>query len=87
MIRFYERYDIDKYDIPGAPLHDPCVVAYLVDPTMFSSRGMAAAIDHANEASIGNTYGAEGEEPTATVLVDVDAERFFDLVISRIGSL
>ena len=87
MVRFYERHDMDKYDIPGAPLHDPCVIAYLIDPTMFTSTAVAAAVEHANEASIGNTYAIEGDEPTAEVLVDVDADRFFDLVISRIGGL
>ena len=87
MLRFYERHDVDKYDIPGAPLHDPCVIAYLVEPSIFSGHVAHVAIDHANEASIGNTYEAEGKEPNAVVMTDVDADRFFDLVVSRVGSL
>lgn len=87
MLRFYERYDVDKYDIPGAPLHDPCVIAYLVDPTLFTGHAAHVAVDHVVEHSIGNTYEQEGLEPNATVMTDVDAERFFELVVSRVGSL
>ena len=29
MIGFFERYDMSKYSAPGAPLHDPCTVAWL----------------------------------------------------------
>jgi purine nucleosidase len=87
MLRFYERYDVDKYDIPGAPLHDPCVIAYLVDPTIFKGHAAHVAVDHVEEATIGNTYEIAGAEPNATVMTDVDTDRFFDLVVQRVGSL
>ncbi|MGI9585929.1 MAG: nucleoside hydrolase, partial [Acidimicrobiia bacterium] len=56
MVRFYEKYDVDKYDIPGAPLHDPCVIAYLVAPHLFGGESASIAVDYVNEDSIGNTY-------------------------------
>jgi purine nucleosidase len=87
MLRFYERYDVDKYDIPGAPLHDPCVIAYLVDPTLFRGHAAHVAIDHVSEETIGNTYEISDAEPNATIMTEVDAERFFDLVVQRVGSL
>lgn len=87
MLRFYERHDVEKYDIPGAPLHDPCVIAYLVDPSLFEGHSAHVAIDHATEASIGNTYEVEGATPNATVMTDIDAERFFAMMIARVGSL
>jgi purine nucleosidase len=87
MLRFYERYDVDKYEMPGAPLHDPCVIAYLVDSTLFSGHRAHVAVDHTEESTIGNTYEVEGETANAMVMTDVDASRFFDLVISRVGSL
>jgi purine nucleosidase len=34
---FFERFDMEKYGSAGAPLHDPCVIAYLIAPA--SSRG------------------------------------------------
>jgi purine nucleosidase len=87
MIRFYERYDIDKYEMPGAPLHDPCVIAYLIEPSLFSGADVSIAVEHADEDTIGNTYIDPGGETNATVMTDVDADGFFDLVVGRIGSL
>lgn len=86
MIRFYERHDIDKYDIPGAPLHDPCVIAWLVDPSLFDGEERLVAVDHVSEEEIGRTRYDEGGRP-ATVMNDVDAGRFFDLVIDRVGRM
>lgn len=87
MIRFYEQYDVDRYDLPGAPLHDPCVIAYLVEPSIFNGHTAHIAIDHSNEASIGTTCEVAGEASTAMVMTDIDADRFFSLVIERVGAL
>lgn len=87
MIRFYETHDIDKYDIPGAPLHDPCVIAYLVDPSMFDGHTATVAIDHTSESGIGNTFEIDEGEPNATIMTEIDADRFFSLIIERLGSL
>ncbi len=88
MVRFYERHDVDKYDIPGAPMHDPCVIAYLVDPTLFTGAERTISVDHDREASIGNTsYVGEGEGARATVMTDVDADAFFRMLVDRICSL
>ncbi|MEN8238673.1 MAG: nucleoside hydrolase, partial [Actinomycetota bacterium] len=88
MIRYYEKHDVEKYDIPGAPMHDPCVIAYCIDPTIFSGTTHHVAVDTTHEDTIGNTYIDDGAgEENATVMTSVDAERFFDLVVKRIGSL
>ena len=88
MIRFYEKHDIEKYEIEGAPMHDPCVIAYCIDPTIFSGTDHHVIVDTTHEDSIGNTSIADGEgRPNATVITGVDAARFFDLVVRRIGSL
>ncbi|MFV2000799.1 MAG: nucleoside hydrolase [Acidimicrobiia bacterium] len=88
MVRFYEAYDIDKYDLPGAPLHDPCVVAYLIDDSLFTGSSHHVVVETRNEEHIGGTTVDDSAgPPNATVIKDVDAERFFELVVSRIGSL
>ncbi|MEN8683606.1 nucleoside hydrolase, partial [Marivita sp.] len=38
MTDFFERFDKEKYGSAGAPLHDPCVTAYLIQPDLFSGR-------------------------------------------------
>ncbi len=88
MIRYYEQYDIAKYDIEGAPMHDPCVIAYLIDPTLFGGSAHHVVVDTVHEETVGNTTidDAAGEA-NAVVMTNVDAERFFSLVVERIGSL
>jgi purine nucleosidase len=63
------------------------VIAYLVDSSLFTGHTAYVAIEHADETTIGNTYEISGLEPNAMVMTDVDADRFFDLVTQRVGSL
>jgi purine nucleosidase len=35
MLEFFERFDEEKYGTDGGPLHDPCVIAYLLQPGLF----------------------------------------------------
>ena len=87
MIRFYEQYDMEKYRIEGAPLHDPCVIAYLVQPDLFTGVTGGVRVDHRNEGTIGNTSFDDDSPDVATVMTGVDAPGFFDLVVERVGSL
>lgn len=89
MIRFYEQYDIEKYGIEGAPLHDPCVVAFLVDPSLFTGVEGPIGVDIVAEDSIGNTYfDRDGVSPAArTVMTGVDSDGFFTMLIERLATL
>ena len=42
---FFERFDKEKYGSEGAPLHDPCVIAYLVRPELFTGRHINVEIE------------------------------------------
>ncbi len=84
MIDFYGIYDINKYGWIGAAMHDPTVIAYLIDPSLFTGKRLSVGIDHSDAASLGNTYVRDdGSEPNATVMFDIDAARFFELVVER----
>ena len=87
MIRFYEQYDMEKYHIDGAPLHDPCVIAYLVQPGLFTGVTGGVAVEHRDETTIGNTSFDADSSYEATVMTEVDAAGFFELVVDRVGSL
>jgi purine nucleosidase len=91
MLDFFDRYDETKYGTDGAPLHDPCVIAYLLHPGLFSGRRCHVAIEHSSVATIGMTlvdwWGVTGNDPNALVMNDVDADGFFSLLLDRIGRL
>ena len=91
MLDFFDRYDMEKYDTNGAPLHDPCVIAYLLEPDLFAGRNCHVAIATDDGPTIGMTlvdwWDVTPGEPNAMVMREVDADRFFALLVERIGRL
>ena len=91
MLQFSERFDLAKYLWLGAPLHDPCVIAYLLKPDLFSGRQINVSIELKGEFTTGMTvadwWGVSKRPANATFLRDIDAAGFYDLLIERIGRL
>ena len=50
---FFERFDSEKYGSEGAPLHDPCVIAYLIAPELFSGRRINVEIETQSTHQVG----------------------------------
>lgn len=88
---FFERFDKEKYGSAGAPLHDPCVIAYLIAPDLFKGRFVNVEIETQSELTRGMTvadwWGVTGREKNAMFMGDLDAAGFFDLLVERIGRL
>jgi purine nucleosidase len=88
---FFERFDMAKYGSLGAPLHDPCVVAYLIAPDLFSGRNINVVIETKGEFTTGMTvadwWGVSGRPANARFMGDIDADGFFSLLTARIARL
>jgi len=88
---FFERFDRKKYGTPGAPLHDPCVIAYLLAPELFSGREINVEIETHSDLTRGMTvadwWGVTDRPVNATFIGDVDADGFFSLLSERIARL
>ena len=88
---FFERFDMQKYGSEGAPLHDPCVIAYLIDPALFTGRHINVEIETGSALTLGMTvadwWGVTNRAPNALFIGDVDADGFYALLIKRIGQL
>ncbi len=88
---FFERFDKEKYGSPGAPLHDPCVIAYLIRPSLFRGRFVNVEIETVSSLTRGMTvadwWGVTDRPRNAMFMGDLDAQEFFDLLIERIGRL
>jgi purine nucleosidase len=88
---FFERFDREKYGSEGAPLHDPCVIAWLLEPGLFSGREVNVEIETDSELTRGMTvadwWGVTDRPPNALFLRHVDADGFFDLVTERLSRL
>lgn len=91
MTEFFERFDKEKYGSAGAPLHDPCVTAYLIQPDLFSGRHVNAEIETTSELTMGMTvadwWGVSERQPNATFMGDIDADGFFRLLTERLARL
>lgn len=76
---------------PEGPLHDPCTVAWLLQPELFSGRDCAVEIETASPLGLGRTYvdwwGVTGKPANATVMREADAPAFFDLLVERLARL
>ena len=91
MTEFFERFDKDKYGSAGAPLHDPCVTAYLIKPDLFTGRHINVEIETGSDLTLGMTvadwWGVTDRAPNATFMGDIDADGFFALLTERLGRL
>jgi purine nucleosidase len=91
LLFFYRRHDMSKYGTDGGPLHDPCVIAYLLDPGIFGGKEVAVEIEISSETTMGMTladwWGVTGTPPNCTVMNAIDDEAFYDLLIERIARL
>jgi purine nucleosidase len=91
LLKFNKIFDEQKYGWEGGPLHDATVIAYLLEPQIFSGRKVNVAIECASTLTLGMTvvdWWSVTERPkNVQFLRDVNAERNFDLVIERLGRL
>ena len=91
MTDFFERFDKEKYGSSGAPLHDPCVTAYLIDPKIFSGKNINVEIETKSELTLGMTvadwWGVTDRKANTFFVGDLDSDKFFNLLTERLGRL
>ncbi|WP_293576742.1 nucleoside hydrolase [Phaeobacter sp.] len=91
MLDFFERFDVEKYGSDGGPLHDPCVIAYLIRPDLFSGRHINVMVETGSDLTLGMTvadwWGVTDRAANALFIGDVDSDGLFDLITKRLGRL
>jgi inosine-uridine nucleoside N-ribohydrolase len=77
-----------NFGFPSPPVHDPCAVAAVIDPSIIKSNLMHVEIETTGQWSIGRTvcdvYGKLGKEPNARVGYTLEVQSFWDMVIGTI---
>lgn len=91
MTDFFERFDKEKYGSAGAPLHDPCVTAYLLKPELFNGRHVNVEVETTSTLTRGMTvadwWSVTDRPPNAMFMGDLDADGFFTLLTDRLAQL
>ena len=89
MLDFFNRHDTVKYGSMGAPLHDPCTVAFLLQPELFEGKLCNISIETESELTMGNTavdfWHVTDRPKNATWIHTVDADGFYDLLVERLS--
>ena len=91
MLEFFERFDEGKYGTDGGPLHDPCVVAWLIRPELFKGREVNVTVEISSELTMGMTvidwWSVTKRPKNAMVMRHINHDGFFDLLVERLGRL
>lgn len=89
LLRFFSDTYHDVFGFVGAPIHDACCIAYLIDPTLIETKKLRVDIETKGEFTYGMTvidlYGVTGKETNVNVSMKLDQEKFWDLLIFALG--
>ncbi len=80
-----------RFDRKGAALHDPCAIAWLVRPAMFTTRDCFVEMDLGPGPSRGRTvidrWDRLGRKHNARILETMDTDGFFAMLHERLPRL
>ncbi|MEO3434799.1 nucleoside hydrolase [Inquilinus sp. CAU 1745] len=91
LVDYFERFDTEKYGGEGGPLHDPCVIAYLLHPEWFEGRECGVKVETQSELTMGATvvdwWRVTDWPKNARFITALDRPRYFDLLAERLATL
>jgi inosine-uridine nucleoside N-ribohydrolase len=75
----------------GPPVHDPCALALVIDPSIVRCEEVFVAIETEGRwtrgATVVDLHGRLGRAPNARVAIELDVPRFWDLVVDAVAAL
>lgn len=84
LLQAIHEYDSKNFETAGGALHDPCVIGYLLDRSLFKGRDVHMEIDTSfgmgRGRSIVDWWHKRGLSPNAHVFKEVNVKGFFDLL-------
>jgi purine nucleosidase len=89
MLGFFERHDSKKYGVEGAPLHDPCTIAWLLAPALFEGKVCNLSVETEAALTVGHTavdfWHVTDRPHNVNWIHAVDADGFYDLLTERLA--
>ncbi|WP_104104933.1 nucleoside hydrolase [Arthrobacter sp. 08Y14] len=94
LLEFFGQAYKDNQGFDFPPVHDPCAVAYVIDPSVMTTRRVPLDVELTGTLTLGMTV-ADFRAPApadcnTSVAVDLDHQKFWDLVVDaleRIGEV
>jgi len=78
---------LEVYSEGDRHLHDPCVIAWLIDPTLFSGVQSRVKVVTEQGPQFGRSLAAAQPNGNCLVINEVDEPRLFKLLLSRLALL
>ncbi|HEV7129435.1 MAG TPA: nucleoside hydrolase [Ktedonobacterales bacterium] len=90
LLEFFAHTYREVFGFTAPPLHDPCAVAHVIDPTLLRHQPMRVDVELRGEWTTGRTvcdrYGVSGRPSNAEVGLAIDVPRFWDLLIATLAT-
>lgn len=90
LLDFFMIYHRDpKWGFTGAPLHDPCTIAWLLNPSLFTTVdcwvGIETKGEHTQGMTVVDRYQLTGKPHNAKVLFTINREGLVDFIVERLN--
>jgi inosine-uridine nucleoside N-ribohydrolase len=90
LLGFFAETYLRVFGFAAPAVHDPCAVAWVIDPSIVPTQPMRVDIETQAEFSYGRTvcdlYAVTERVPNAEVGTGLEVERFWDLLIGAVAS-
>lgn len=91
LMKFFAATYRDVFGMPDPPVHDPVALAIIIDKTVARLVSAPVAVELAGELTRGATvvdlYRTTGQEANVDVAMELDVDKFWDLMIDAIAVL
>jgi len=88
ILSHYGKADKERLGGLGAPLHDPCVIAYLLRPDLFTTTAGSIQVETQSSLTLGQTVFTptqRGDRAPVTLVTAVQAQGIYDLLIHHLS--
>ena len=91
LMEFYTIFHKKLYETEETPLHDPCVIAYLLEPGIFKGKLVNVIVEENSKLTRGETIvdwlGVTNRKPNCMVMNHADDKKFFELLKNKLSNL
>ena len=91
LMEFYTIFHKKLYESEDTPLHDPCVIAYLLEPSIFSGKLVNVKVEESSELTRGETVvdwlSVTDRKPNCFVMNYANDKKFFELLKNKLSTL
>ena len=91
LMNFYSKTHREVFDIDESPLHDPCVIGYLIDDKIFDGKIVNVQVEEDSSLTRGETVtdwmGVTARKANCHVMINADHKTFFSILKKELQKL